>query len=491
MRPLRIASLVVGSLLVIPAVALLVSGASLGLTYLIGRDDAGYLEASIDEIRSETSAVVSEEVDLTVGPGSPDRVIDSLDVDVRIRVHGGDGEELFVGIAPSAEVDGYLAGVAHEEVVGVDDDGVVLRSRTGASVATAPTEQTFWVVSSAGPGTREIEWEATDGRWTVVVMNADGRPGISFDADIGARAGVLATVVAGLLGVGVVLTVSAVSLIVLGAVGGSGRTTRSEPIGAERHVAEAPAASPAASHYPAVLEAELDPGISRWQWLVKWVLAIPHIIVLLFLWIAFVVLTAVAGISVLLTTRYPRRIFDFNVGVLRWTWRVSYYAGTGGIGTDRYPPFTLAAVPDYPASFEVAHPEQLSRWQVLVKWWLLAIPHYLVVAVLSGGVSWTAGSGEGGFGTTSGNGLLGVLVVIAGVILLVTGRYPTPLFDLIVGLNRWIYRVVVYAALMTDRYPPFRLDQGGAEHRPADPSPNGQPPEPSAIEREAAPSLAD
>ena len=57
-------------------------------------------------------------------------------------------------------------------------------------------------------------------------------------------------------------------------------------------------------------------------------------------------------------------------------------------------------------------------------------------------------------------GLLGVLVLVAGVCLTVLRRYPTGLFDLIVGLNRWVFRVLVYVALMTDVYPPFRLDQG-------------------------------
>lgn len=90
-----------------------------------------------------------------------------------------------------------------------------------------------------------------------------------------------------------------------------------------------------------------------------------------------------------------------------------------------------------------------------MKWWLLAIPHYLVIGFFLGGVhaSWAGG------------GLIGVLTLFAGVALAATGRYPRGLFDLVMGLNRWVLRVAAYAALLTDVYPPFRLDQGSDEQR--------------------------
>ena len=210
--------------------------------------------------------------------------------------------------------------------------------------------------------------------------------------------------------------------------------------------------------YPVRLEAHLDGEPNRWLWLVKWFLLIPHFVVLTFLWLAFMVLTLVAGFAILFTGRYPRSIFDFNVGVMRWTWRVGFY-GINAFGTDRYPPFSLSPDATYPAQFEVEYPEHLSRGLVLVKWWLLAIPQYVIVGIFAGG--W--GLSFGGWRSASGSGLIAVLALISAVILAVTHRYPVQLFDFLIGLNRWCFRVLAYGALMRDEYPPFRLDVGGAE----------------------------
>jgi hypothetical protein len=219
------------------------------------------------------------------------------------------------------------------------------------------------------------------------------------------------------------------------------------------------------SAHPLRLEGDLAPRLSRWLWLVKWLLIIPHVIVLVFLWIAFVLLTVVAFFAILVTGRYPRAIFDFNVGVLRWSWRVGFYSHSA-LGTDRYPPFALGEAPDEEARLTVEYPASLSRGLVLVKWWLLALPHYVVVAVFVGaGVGiWRSGGNEWMIGASL--GLIGLLVLIAGLVLLFTGRYPKNIFDLVLGMNRWVFRVIAYAALMTDVYPPFRLDQGGSEPTP-------------------------
>jgi hypothetical protein len=202
---------------------------------------------------------------------------------------------------------------------------------------------------------------------------------------------------------------------------------------------------------------------------VKWILVIPHYIVLAFLWLAFLVLWVVAFFAILFTGRYPRGIFDFNLGVLRWTWRVGFYSYSA-LGTDRYPPFTLAEHPDYPATLDVAYPERLSHWLPLVKW-LLAIPHVILVGIFVGGWGWGWGDDYSwGLGTA---GLVGILVIIAGFVLLFTGSYPRSLFDFTLGLDRWVFRTVAYLSLMRDEYPPFRLDTGESE--PAEPAESPPP----------------
>lgn len=253
---------------------------------------------------------------------------------------------------------------------------------------------------------------------------------------------------------GVSLLVVGLGLIILGAAGLGSRMS-AVPAMAGLNAGIRPDADSHTS-YPARLEGQLDPDLTRWMWLFKWLLAIPHYIVLAFLWVAFIVVTVAAGLMILFTSQYPPSLFRFNIGVMRWHWRVAFYA-TGILGTDDYPPFTLART-SYPATFDVEQPAKLSRWQVLVKSWLFALPHLIIVGLFTGSV-WSSTT-DGG---TNGMSLLGLLVFITAVILLFTGVYRMGLFNLIMGINRWMYRTISYTALMSDDYPPFRLDQGPQE----------------------------
>lgn len=197
-----------------------------------------------------------------------------------------------------------------------------------------------------------------------------------------------------------------------------------------------------AKPYPVTVTGELSEPPGQWQWIFKWLLVIPHYIILAFLTIAAFFATVYAFFAILFTGKYPRGVFDFNVGVMRWSWRVGFYAYQA-LGTDKYPPFSLDKG-GYPADLDVEYPEKLSQGLVLVKWWLLAIPHYIIVGIFQGG--------------RNSIGLTGILSIICGFIVLFTGKYPEDLFKFIVGMNRWSYRVFAYAALMRDEYPPFRFD---------------------------------
>jgi len=197
--------------------------------------------------------------------------------------------------------------------------------------------------------------------------------------------------------------------------------------------------------YPVYIRGELSKPPSRGWWLLKWLLGIPHYIILAFLLIAFVVVAIIAFFAILFTAKYPKGLFEFNTGVLRWLWRVGFYSYEA-LGTDKYPPFSLKPDDDYPADLEIEYPERLSRGLVLVKWWLLAIPHYIIISLFLGGG-----------GQRYVVGLTFILAIFGAIAVLFTGKYPESIFKLVVGLNRWTYRVVAYASLMTDQYPPFRL----------------------------------
>ncbi len=184
--------------------------------------------------------------------------------------------------------------------------------------------------------------------------------------------------------------------------------------------------------YPLRFEVQYPGRLSRWLIFVKWLLAIPHFLILWALGTLQGVITFVAFFAILFTKRYPPGLFDLYVNAARWAANVGAYIG---LLRDEYPPFTWEA-DRYPVTYGVDYPPELSRWLIFVKW-LLVLPHTFVLGVLSIAVF--------------------VVVVIAWFAILFTAQYPRPLFDFVVGYTRWTYRVGVYAALLRDEYPPFTL----------------------------------
>jgi len=187
--------------------------------------------------------------------------------------------------------------------------------------------------------------------------------------------------------------------------------------------------------YPVTLKGELTAPPGRWLWLFKWLLIFPHAIILYFLGIAFFALWVVAFFAILFTGKYPKGMFDFNLGVARWYWRVNFYSYSA-LGTDKYPAFSFDPDPNYPADLTIEYPEQLKNGMVLVKW-LLLVPHWVIIFLFQY--------------------IQPLLVFVSAIVLLFTGKYLPELFKIIMGMNRWTYRVYAYFFFATDMYPPFKF----------------------------------
>jgi hypothetical protein len=187
----------------------------------------------------------------------------------------------------------------------------------------------------------------------------------------------------------------------------------------------------AVASYPVIGDIDHQDSYVRFLPLVKWLLAIPHYLVLVVLWLVAIVAFVVAFFAVLITGRFPRAIFDYLVGVMRWGWRVNAYVL---LMTDRYPPFRLSEAPDDPARLDIEYPESVARWRPLVQW-LLVLPVAVVSSLLAR--------------------LVAVLAFFALFTIIFTKRIPAGMFDMMLIPRRWELRAMAYAGFMVTRYPPF------------------------------------
>lgn len=193
-----------------------------------------------------------------------------------------------------------------------------------------------------------------------------------------------------------------------------------------------PPAPGAAGEYPLQADIEHQEEYARFLPLVKWLLLFPHYIVLFVLGIAALFVAIISFFAVIITRRYPQGMFDFMVGVHRWAWRVQAYLL---LMTDRYPPFTLADDPDFPAMFEIDYPEEgTARWRPLFAG-LIAIP-YLIVAYI---VLYLAE----------------ILVFFAFFTILFAKKFPKGMFEIVLIAMRWQARANAYVYWLTTKYPPF------------------------------------
>src|SRR4051812_34435252 len=291
----RVVAIVAGAIAALIAFVLLAASAFGLWADATQRGADGWFSSPWQQLDTSSRALTAEGLRLGDVRGGPENSLPDLGP-VRVRARSNNGLPVFVGIAPEARVDAYLRGVAHTEVDDVRPHGYRGTVRTGTRVPQPPMAAAGWSASAAGQGTQTVRWDPQSGRWAIVVMNADGSPGVDVDVQVGARASWVWPVSLGLLVPGLLLAAASAALIAFGA-GGT-------PSGDARQATPADALAEATA-YPVTVSARLEEPLSRWLWLVKGVVVVPHPGDPLFLWVAVVVVALGAGGAVGVTRRPP------------------------------------------------------------------------------------------------------------------------------------------------------------------------------------------
>lgn len=236
----HIVAIVLGCFMALPGLGLLAGGGAALVGRSVAADDDGYFHVTLDRLESDGVAVAATDLwsDDVEGDSTP-WVLDLLDVDLRLRVEAADAaDEVFVGIARTADVERYLADAMFSQITDIEAGTTRYDEVGGTREIVAPTGQEFWSASASGPGSQQLDWAVRGGRWSVVLMNADGATGVDVDVEVGARSGALTPVAITIAAAGGLLLVGAIVLIVLGA---RGRMVITDPTSAQRSPLPPPA----------------------------------------------------------------------------------------------------------------------------------------------------------------------------------------------------------------------------------------------------------
>ena len=196
----KIVLIVLGSIGLILGLALAAGGGLVLVAQSAFRDAQGFFVSGTHPFASEGYAITSQRVDLGVNPERGASQIGGI-FTLRLRVASSDGKDIWIGIAPSSDVDSYLGSAEHDEVTDVSRGPFRPHYRhvDGPAIPAAPARETIWVQRESGPGQQTLRWRPRPGKWTVVVMNADGSRGVAARMSIGVRVRFLTWIGVGLL----------------------------------------------------------------------------------------------------------------------------------------------------------------------------------------------------------------------------------------------------------------------------------------------------
>lgn len=219
----HIAALIIGCLALLPALGMLAGGVAITVAH--GVADDGFFDVTIDRIDSDGVAVAAVDLwDTAADDEDWPWVLDWLDPDIRLEARGARStDDVFIGIAATDDIEAYLDGASFDEITSFDDRTPTYAPRPGDAVVAPPTEQTFWVAEASGSGLQQLEWEARNGDWSVVVMNADGSPEVAADVNVGVSSDAVLPIGIVLLVLGGIGVLGSVALIVVGARGRAAR----------------------------------------------------------------------------------------------------------------------------------------------------------------------------------------------------------------------------------------------------------------------------